>query len=134
MAWYGMMGHRNILVGQIREQLVRGDSSEVLGLLMKYPVVEDVTPIMDLADMLRRGVLNCGAHLGPPPMKTRSKFDKLVVAARLSPHRGSVNNKHGPNNFLPSSQAVQSHQAAWYLSNPILPVLNSSTLNNMGKK
>lgn len=92
---------------------------------MKYPAVENVTPIMDLADMLRRGVLNCGAHLGPPPMKTRQKFLKLT--GRLSPHGARANA------FLPP-QSNSSSQPAWSLTNPILPVLNSSTLNHIGRR
>ena len=34
-------------------------------MLMRYPAVSDVTPIVDLADMIRRGVLDTGAHIGP---------------------------------------------------------------------
>lgn len=96
---------------QIREPLVNGDSNDVLRLLMKYPEVTDVTPITDLADMLRRGVLNKGAHLGPP--KTPPISDRRLKIRQV---QGSAS------------------PPAWLLTNPILPVLNKEALNNMGRK
>jgi hypothetical protein len=48
----------------IRSDLIDGDISTALGLLMHFPTVADVTPIVDLADMIRRGVLDPGAHIG----------------------------------------------------------------------
>mmetsp|Transcript_23892 Transcript_23892/g.35058 ORF Transcript_23892/g.35058 Transcript_23892/m.35058 type:complete len:725 (-) Transcript_23892:69-2243(-) len=48
----------------IRNDLISGDSSSTMSLLMRYPSTADVTPIVDLADMIRRGVLDTGAHMG----------------------------------------------------------------------
>lgn len=49
----------------IRNELIEQDSSGAMMMLMRYPPVSDVVPIVDLADMIRRGVLNAGAHIGP---------------------------------------------------------------------
>jgi hypothetical protein len=43
-------------------------------LLMRYPQLHDVTPIVDLADMIRRGVLDTGAHIGAT-MNPNEVFD-----------------------------------------------------------
>jgi hypothetical protein len=48
----------------IRDDLLNGDNSTTLQLLMRYPHVDDVTPIIDLADMIRRGVLDSNSHVG----------------------------------------------------------------------
>ena len=45
--------------------MIEQDSSGAMMMLMRYPPVSDVVPIVDLADMIRRGVLNAGAHIGP---------------------------------------------------------------------
>jgi hypothetical protein len=92
----------------IRDKLVEGDSNECLGLLMKYPRVSDVTPIMDLADMLRRGVLSSNAHLGAD------------AAAASSPTNHTASKPNQP--------------PSWLLTNPILPVINQSTINDMSKR
>lgn len=58
---------------------------------MKYPPVQDVTPIMDLADMLRRGVLNCGAHLGvdsQPRASAGSGSSSPKSDSNFTPQRG----------------------------------------------
>lgn len=47
-------GSQELMHLQIRDELIEGDSSQTLTLLMRYPLVEDVTPIVDLADMIRR--------------------------------------------------------------------------------
>jgi len=101
----------------IREALVEGDSNDVLGLLMKYPNVDDVTPIMDLADMIRRGVLNCGAHITKPRQQSPLNVD---------------NNRFI--NIQQSNQQISTNPPPWLLSHPILPVINANTLNNMGRK
>ena len=51
---------------QIREKLAESDSSGCMSLLMRYPGMDDITPILDLADMIRRGVLSTGAHIYTP--------------------------------------------------------------------
>ncbi len=33
---------------------MNGDGNTVLTLLMRYPVLSDITPILDIADMVRR--------------------------------------------------------------------------------
>ena len=38
----------------IREELVQADASFVMGHLMRYPQQETITPVIDLADMIRR--------------------------------------------------------------------------------
>ena len=38
----------------MRDQMMEGDSSTVLGLLMHYPPVPSATPILDYADMIKR--------------------------------------------------------------------------------
>jgi hypothetical protein len=43
-----------VISQQIREDLVDGDSNMVMMLLMRYPEVEDVTILLDYADMIRR--------------------------------------------------------------------------------
>lgn len=48
----------------IRQDIVEGDGNTTLSLLMHYPQFPDITPILDLADMIRRGVLFAGAHVG----------------------------------------------------------------------
>jgi hypothetical protein len=93
---------------------------------MKYPPVDDVTPIMDLADMLRRGVLDCGAHLGPPPKpQNRQRFIRAVDGKRA---------KHSPNPRPGNDSANGPPQPSWLLTNPILPVISASTLNQMSRK
>ena len=41
----------------VRQDLIDGDDNSTLALLMHYPEYEDITPVLDLADMIRRGVL-----------------------------------------------------------------------------
>jgi hypothetical protein len=45
-----------VTLHQIRDQLIEGDSSAVLGLLMHYPDLPTVTPVLDYADMIKRYV------------------------------------------------------------------------------
>ena len=40
----------------MRQELVDGDYNAVLMYLMRYPPKEDITPILDIADMIRRCV------------------------------------------------------------------------------
>jgi hypothetical protein len=42
---------------QVREQLLEGDSSIVMATLMRYPEQVSVLPVIECADMIRRGVL-----------------------------------------------------------------------------
>jgi hypothetical protein len=49
-----------VTLHQIRDQLIEGDSSAVLGLLMHYPDLPTVTPVLDYADMIKRCV--CGTY------------------------------------------------------------------------
>lgn len=39
---------------QIRQPLLDADSGGVLALLMRFPAMEDVTPLIEYADLLRR--------------------------------------------------------------------------------
>jgi hypothetical protein len=48
----------------VRSEMIEGDASTALTLLMHYPVMDDITPIVEYADMIRRGVLDPGAHVG----------------------------------------------------------------------
>lgn len=48
----------------VRSELIEGDDNTTLSLLMHYPEYEDITPILDYYDMIRRGVLFAGAHTG----------------------------------------------------------------------
>jgi len=41
----------------VREDLLSDDNNVTMGVLMHYPPVESVSPILDVADMLKRGVL-----------------------------------------------------------------------------
>ena len=60
----------------IREDLLNGDSSTTLQLLMRYPPVDDITPIIDLADMIRRGVLNANSHVGAKTTTVINEMEK----------------------------------------------------------
>jgi hypothetical protein len=62
---------------QIRERLAESDSGGCMALLMRYPGMDDITPILDLADMIRRGVLNTGAHIQTPPPENINKKPQL---------------------------------------------------------
>ena len=51
---YDMQSLSIIYYLQIRDDLIRGDSSSTMALLMRYPQQKDVTAIVDMADMIRR--------------------------------------------------------------------------------
>ena len=59
---------------QIRSGLIEGDGNSTLSLLMHYPEYDDITPILDYFDMIRRGVLVAGAHTGSFPIKANRVF------------------------------------------------------------
>lgn len=114
----------------IREQLISGDSNDVLGLLMKYPKVESIKPIMELADMIRRGVMNTGAHLGANSSKYVSSQAQMQGNFRGSGSQSGIY----VNPDLVNKTPVKPSPPAWLLTNPILPVINNSTINDMSKK
>ena len=74
----------------IREDLLHGDNSTTLQLLMRYPAVDDITPIMDLADMIRRGVLDSNSHVGA---STKGVIDNNIEEAN---GEGSSNKGNTP--------------------------------------
>ena len=94
-----------------------GDCNDVLGLLMKYPKQDDVTPIMDLADMLRRGVLSLNAH---------------IPSNNYNHSNSSGNNSMGNRSGL-MHHHLDDHNVAAPWINKAIPVINSAA-SNMSKK
>ncbi len=99
---------------------------------MRYPKVESVTPIMDLADMLRRGVLFSEAHIRTPPKKEAPKMStpkQKYANAGLGQSRildNSSNNSNNNSNYGSQGQGQSSPVPAWLLSNPLIPSINTS--------
>jgi hypothetical protein len=90
--------------------MLEGDASTILGLLMHYPSMTSVTPILDYADMIKRlfiylfifyVYLNSyypffffmydirGVIMGPPVKQNKIAAKKQYAPQRLGPHGGN---------------------------------------------
>jgi hypothetical protein len=110
---------------QIREKLAESDSSGCMGLLMRYPGMDDITPILDLADMIRRGVLSTGAHIYTPTSDDASQ-------------KVNSNNNNNNNNNNNISLNKKANPPAWLTAhaNRIIPNAKNAIQNikeNVGK-
>ena len=111
---------------QIREKLAECDSTGCMGLLMRYPGMDDITPILDLADMIRRGVLNTGAHI----QASTEEVNKKPANSNTSSNNNNNNNNLSMNMKKPNPPAWLAH------ANKILPNAKNAIQNikeNVGK-
>ena len=97
---------------------------------MRYPKVESVTPIMDLADMLRRGVLFSEAHIRTPKKEApkmstpKQKYANAGLGqSRIIDNSNNAGNVNYANN---QTQGQSSPVPAWLLSSPLIPSINTS--------
>eukprot|EP01038_Epipyxis_sp_PR26KG_P004508 gene4508-6370_t len=86
---------------QIREQLIESDPVLVMSHLMHYPEFDSILPIIDYADMIRRGVVMKDAHLGGF-IKSSNNFDSPI---NLMTVNSGIANNSGSNHK--SSQLTQ---------------------------
>jgi hypothetical protein len=76
-----------VTLHQIRDQLIEGDSSAVLGLLMHYPDLPTVTPVLDYADMIKRYVSD---------LCTELVVCVMYVSAKTNHYTGLLNRRAVP--------------------------------------
>ena len=91
----------------IRDDLLSGDNSTTLSLLMRYPAVHDITPIIDLADMIRRGVLDSNSHVGAGACT--SSGDEHEVAQETISSGGGGKSSHTPSWLWKESSSSTEH-------------------------
>ena len=95
----------------IRKELIEGDDNTTLSLLMHYPEYEDITPILDLADMIRRGVLIAGAHTGVGTIDDDN--DNLMSVTLTDPPPPSSSSSSSSSSPLPPTAAAAVKVPSW---------------------
>ena len=68
----------------VREDLLSDDNNVTMGVLMHYPPVESVSPILDVADMLKRGVLQATMGSGSRERTTSGSGSAVAPKKRGS--------------------------------------------------
>ena len=120
----------------IRKELIEGDDNTTLSLLMHYPENEEITPILDLADMIRRGVLIPGAHTGVgtidddpmslPSIDVSSTSSKAVPPTANTNFSNTVNKSKVPSWLGSTASSVRS-AAASKIKNSASSVLHAAS-------
>ncbi len=103
----------------MRSELIAGDGNETLGLLMHYPTMPDVTPILHVADSIGKGMYShpreSNANAQPPHTSTEDMFDDTDNGAAGNSNSKSAvepENKALPSWMAPSTASKASEQAA----------------------